>query len=60
MKIKWVQKDQIDNEKSIQPEETDETRITKKNSCEKCCLNFSSEGKLKKHQSDMHKAKLTF
>ena len=27
LKIKWVQKDQINKEKSIQPEETDDTRI---------------------------------
>ena len=28
--------------------------------CEKCCLKFSSTEKVKKHQSEMHKVKLTF
>ena len=60
LKIKLAQKDQIDNEKTMQPGEIDDTTITKKNSCEKCCLNFSSKDKLKKHQTKMHKAKLTF
>ena len=28
--------------------------------CEKCCLKFSSTEKVKEHQSEMHKVKLTF
>ena len=35
-------------------------KIAKKYSCEKCCFNFLNKDKLNKHQSDMHKAKLTF
>ena len=55
LKIQLVQNDQ-----TIQLKEKDDTKITMKISCEKCWLNFSSKDKLKKHKSEMHKAKLTF
>ena len=59
LKIKLAQK--FDDEKFVtQHEDKDEIKITKKYSWEKCCLNFLSKDKLNKHQSEMHKAKLTF
>ena len=61
LKIKLAQRDQVEDENlKIQPEEKDGTKIQKINSCEKCCLNFPSKDKLKKHKSEMHKVILTF
>ena len=57
LKMELAKKDQIDDEKNaIQ----DDTKIAEKIFCEKCCIHFSSNDKLKKHKSEMHKAMLTF
>ena len=58
LKIKLVKMDQIDDDKTVQLEKKDDMMLTKKISCEKCCLKFSNKDKLKKHQSEIHKAKL--
>ena len=61
LKIKLVQKDQIEDEKIItQLGEKDGTKMTNMNSCEKCCLIFLNMDKLKKHESEMYKVMLTF
>ena len=61
LKMKLAQRDQVEDENlMIQPEEKDGTKIQKINLCEKCCLNFPSKDKLKKHKSEMHKVILTF
>ena len=44
------------NELEIEPKISNQKKIT----CEKCCLNFSSIEKLKKHRSEMHTVMLTF
>ena len=61
LKMKYAKKDQIDDEKNaVQLERKDDTKITEKIFCEKCCIHFSSNKKLEKHKSEMHKAMLTF
>ena len=61
LKMKLAKKIPIDDEKNaLQLEEKDDTKITKEIFCEKCCLKFLSNDKLKKHKSEMHKAMLTF
>ena len=61
MKIKLIQKDQTDVEKSVtQPEDKGNLKATRKYSCKKCCLNFPSKENLNKHENEMHKLKLTF
>ena len=61
LKMRLAKKDQIDDEKNaIQVEKKDDTKITEKIFCEKCCIHFSSNDKLEKHKSEMHKAMLTF
>ena len=55
LKIQLRKQDQT-NKSEIEPE----TLNLNKFSCEKCCLNYSSMEKLKRHRSEMHTVMLSF
>ena len=58
LKIRLKEENQIDSES--QTANTENIKIRKKLSCEKCGLHFSGKDKLNKHKDEMHRAKLTF
>ena len=55
LKIKLSKQDQT-NKPKIEPEIFNLNKF----SCEKCCLNYSSMEKLKRHRSEMHTVMLSF
>ena len=58
LKIRLKEENQIDSES--QTANTENIKIRKKLSCEKCGLHFSGKDKLNKHKDEMHRVKLTF
>ena len=60
LKIKLKENDKSNDKSGIQHQDKENTNIKVVYTCEKCCLQFSSKESLKKHNNNMHKAKLTF